>query len=186
MTEYRELTYRRQRWGSPRCWGYTVAGLVWTLLATSTVVGCGESAKAPAAHPKGRTDSSPTDIGLPARAAPAGVRICGFLSEGSYTASQVEIRRLTCPLAAETVRQYLRAGAPGVPAWHVDRSCHSSAGAPRGTDAGCNVQLVERHTSPPRALRFLEGGHRGRPAPRPVLRLQPGDDRDLTALGKGG
>jgi hypothetical protein len=121
------------------------------------------------------------DRGAPARSPGGpGERICGFLSEGRYTASQVEMIHLTCPRAALVVKSFLAAGLKSRPGWsgHVSRG--PRAGAPPGTNANRFVRLI-RHGPPGGAgIAFLVGeGKPGRP-PNPVVRLQAGDDRDIT------
>jgi hypothetical protein len=108
------------------------------------------------------------------------VRICGFLSEGKYTASQVEMTQLTCPQTALVVKSFLAAGLEGPAGWSARVSQGPRRGAPPGTHANRYVRL-RRAGSPGKVLiAFLLGeGKHGR-SPNPVVRLQAGDDRDIT------
>jgi hypothetical protein len=147
--------------------------LVVAVISASILVGCGSDTGSPS---RPAAPNQKRDIGQRARGG-EGQRICGWLSAGGYTASQIEMVGLTCRKAASLVREYIRAGHRSSGGWNGRRRCGYAAGAPGGTGAGCFVKLVNAKGQ---FVSFVEGGSRKLAKPPPALvNLQPGDGREL-------
>ena len=139
------------------------------LFVAAALAGCGGSGRSE--RSSSQPARKPPDTGLASRTGP-GARVCGFMSVGPYTASDVEMHGLTCPQAATAVKAYL-SGRGGT---RAHESCmRKHRGAPRGTRAYCFVTMRAAGGW----IKFIKGGRHGRRAPRPVVHLEPGDDRDF-------
>jgi hypothetical protein len=144
----------------------------WAVIAVVSVVGV-----ATAGCSSGSSRPSAKAGHTPARGrSTSKVPVCGWLQEGRYTESEIVVVTIACPEAAAVVRGYARARrAPS--GWKAKRSCVDPAGAPGATRAGCFVVLADERK---RRIAFIEGtGRRGGAAPPAVVRLTPGDGRQL-------
>jgi hypothetical protein len=139
--------------------------------------GCGASGRSHTAATQGNTTPKARSVtNQPSRGGRTGVRVCGYMRAGSYTASVVEVVDVTCAQAAKVVRTYLLGSARVANGWRPHQSCiRRRRGAPPAGAGACSVVEVSGR----RRVWFFKTGRRGRRPPGPMVHTEPGDDRDF-------
>jgi hypothetical protein len=154
----------------------TVAALVTLGVGT---VGCSSSShRKPAPTSPRPVHRTRPDVGLAAVGDPR-MRVCGYMTVGPYTASDVEMHGFTCPQTAGLVKTYLSGGSlpPGLNTGRASCDAKLRPHAPLGTQVDCAVTI--RGTSGA-IFFFFSGGRPGHGAPQPRTGLDPpGDERDF-------